>query len=69
VAAVASGAALVAGSLATRFAVFEAGLASASDPRHVVAPQRARLAERGGHSSAEGSWLGTENATSSVPRT
>ncbi|MBV8541581.1 MAG: polysulfide reductase NrfD [Pseudonocardiales bacterium] len=62
VAAVMSGAALAAGSLATRFAVFEAGLASAADPRHVVAPQRARLAERGRHSSAEGSWLAAENA-------
>jgi hypothetical protein len=64
-----SGVALAAGSLATRFAVFEAGIASASDPQHVVAPQRARLAERGSHSSAEGSWLATENATSPVPRT
>ncbi|HEY3895520.1 MAG TPA: NrfD/PsrC family molybdoenzyme membrane anchor subunit [Pseudonocardiaceae bacterium] len=69
VAAIASGAALAAGSLATRFAVFEAGRASASDPQQVVAPQRARLAERGSHSSAEGSWLATENATSPAPRT
>jgi hypothetical protein len=42
-ASVASGLALLAGSLATRFAVFEAGMASAVDPKHVVAPQRARL--------------------------
>jgi formate-dependent nitrite reductase membrane component NrfD len=46
-AAVASGAALAAGSLATRFAAFEAGRASASAPEHVVAPQRARLAQGG----------------------
>ncbi len=39
----ASGLALLAGSLATRFAVFEAGMASAVDPQHVVAPQRERL--------------------------
>jgi hypothetical protein len=46
VAAVASGAALAAGSLATRFAAFDAGMASAVDPQHVIAPQRARMAER-----------------------
>ncbi len=39
----ASGLALLAGSLATRFAVFEAGMASAADPQHVIAPQRERL--------------------------
>ncbi|HEX8761157.1 MAG TPA: hypothetical protein VF734_14550 [Pseudonocardiaceae bacterium] len=39
----ASGLVLLAGSLATRFAVFEAGMASAVDPQHVVAPQRERL--------------------------
>jgi hypothetical protein len=43
-AAVGSGAALAAGSLATRFAAFEAGRASAAAPEHVVAPQRARFA-------------------------
>lgn len=36
--------------------------------RYVVAPQRARLARRGRHSSAEGSWPAAENATSPVPR-
>jgi Polysulphide reductase, NrfD len=67
VAAVASGAALAAGSLATRFAVFEAGMASAANPEHVVAPQRARLAAEG-PARAEGSWLASENATRPVPR-
>jgi len=67
VAAVASGAALAAGSLATRFAAFEAGLASAADPQHVVAPQRARLATEG-PASAEGSWLAGERSTRPVPR-
>lgn len=38
-----SGLALLAGSLATRFAVFEAGMASAVNPEHVVGPQRERL--------------------------
>lgn len=44
--AVASGLAVLAGSLATRFAVFHAGLASAEDPADTVVPQRRRLAER-----------------------
>jgi hypothetical protein len=44
--AAASGLALLAGSLATRFGVFFAGTASAADPRDVVVPQRARMAER-----------------------
>lgn len=41
-----AGAALVAGSACTRFAVFEAGQASARDPRYTVIPQRERM-ERG----------------------
>jgi hypothetical protein len=39
----ASGAALMAGSLCTRMAVFEAGLASARDPKYTVVPQRERV--------------------------
>jgi formate-dependent nitrite reductase membrane component NrfD len=39
-----SGVALMAGSACTRFAVFEAGRVSTIDPRYVVEPQRARLA-------------------------
>ena len=65
IAVVASGAALAAGSLATRFGAFEAGMASAVDPQHVVVPQRARLAAQDGPSRAEGSWLA--GATSPVP--
>jgi formate-dependent nitrite reductase membrane component NrfD len=42
--AVLAGAALVAGSVCTRFAIFEAGQASARDPRYTVIPQRERLA-------------------------
>jgi formate-dependent nitrite reductase membrane component NrfD len=41
-----SGAALLAGSACTRFGVFEAGQASARDPKYTVVPQRERL-ERG----------------------
>lgn len=43
-----SGAALVASSLATRFGVFEAGFASARDPRYTVLPQRHRADARAG---------------------
>jgi hypothetical protein len=42
----AAGAAYVAGSVALRFGVFEAGLASARDPKYTVVPQRERLEAR-----------------------
>jgi formate-dependent nitrite reductase membrane component NrfD len=42
-AAVCSGAALLAGSALTRFGLFEAGMASARDPKFTVQPQRERL--------------------------
>jgi hypothetical protein len=42
--AVASGTLLAAGSLLTRFGVFEAGMASARDPKYTVIPQRERMA-------------------------
>lgn len=41
-----SGVSLTAGSLVTRFGVFEAGMASARDPAYTVIPQRQRLKER-----------------------
>ncbi len=44
--AVAGGVLACAGALATRWSVFEAGRASAADPRYVVEPQRQRLAAR-----------------------
>lgn len=44
--AVASGAALMAGSAASRFGFFEAGKASARDPKYTVVPQRERLERR-----------------------
>ena len=43
VATAAAGASLIAGSACTRFAIFEAGQASARDPRYTVVPQRERL--------------------------
>jgi hypothetical protein len=42
-----AGMALLAGSVCTRFGVFEAGKASAEDPKYTVVPQRERLAARG----------------------
>lgn len=44
--AVLSGVALLAGSACTRFGIFEAGQASARDPKYTVVPQRQRLAAR-----------------------
>ena len=46
VARVAAGAAVVAGSVTLRFGIFEAGLASARDPKYTVVPQKERLAAR-----------------------
>ncbi|MDQ4086039.1 MAG: nitrite reductase, partial [Actinomycetota bacterium] len=43
---VAGGTALAAGSLLTRFGVFQAGLASAKDPKYTVVPQRERVSRR-----------------------
>lgn len=42
-----SGAAYLAGSVVTRFGIFEAGLASAKDPKYTVVPQKERLSTRG----------------------
>jgi hypothetical protein len=41
-----AGATLLAASAVTRFAIFEAGVVSAEDPKYVVVPQRERLAKR-----------------------
>jgi hypothetical protein len=49
IAAVASGAALVAGSVCTKFGIFEAGQASAQDPKYTVVPQRQRMDRGGSH--------------------
>ena len=43
---VAAGAAYVAGSVTLRFGIFEAGLASARDPKYTVVPQKERIAAR-----------------------
>lgn len=45
-----AGASLCAGSAFSRFGIFEAGIASAENPEHTVAPQRERLARRGAQS-------------------
>jgi hypothetical protein len=44
--AVAAGTLLAAGSLLTRFGVFDAGMVSARDPKYTVIPQRERMAKR-----------------------
>lgn len=44
-----AGAALLAGSLCTRFGVFEAGQVSARDPKYTIVPQRERAAARREH--------------------
>ncbi|GAB7037643.1 polysulfide reductase NrfD [Catenuloplanes niger JCM 9533] len=49
-----SGAALLAASAATRFGIFDGGVASARDPKYTVIPQRARLAARSGDASGPG---------------
>lgn len=46
-----AGMCLLAGSALTRFAIFEAGMASAEDPRYTVVPQRERLNARRGPTS------------------
>jgi Polysulphide reductase, NrfD len=46
VGAAAGGALMLAGALATRWAVYKAGFQSAADPKYVVEPQRARKAAR-----------------------
>jgi formate-dependent nitrite reductase membrane component NrfD len=48
------GAALLAGSALTRFAIFEAGLTSAENPRYTIVPQRRRLLPRQGEGGAPG---------------
>jgi formate-dependent nitrite reductase membrane component NrfD len=47
-AAVICGAALLTGSACMRFGIFEAGQASARDPRYTIVPQRERLSARAG---------------------
>jgi len=51
-----SGVALLAASVATRFGIFEGGVASAKDPKYTVVPQRGRLEQRG--SAGAGSKTG-----------
>ena len=49
-----AGATFVAASALTRFAIFEAGLASARDPKYTVVPQRERLRRRAEQEAASG---------------
>jgi len=47
--ALAGGSMVLGGALLERWSIFRAGFQSARDPRHVVGPQRARVAEGRGH--------------------
>jgi hypothetical protein len=49
-----SGAALLVAALATRFGIFEGGIASAKDPKYTVVPQRERLDQAGSPSEPPG---------------
>ncbi|HEY9240550.1 MAG TPA: hypothetical protein VIP48_01105, partial [Streptosporangiaceae bacterium] len=49
-----SGAALVTSSALTRFGIFEAGRASARDPKYTVRPQRERLRQRAANGERPG---------------
>jgi formate-dependent nitrite reductase membrane component NrfD len=51
---VAAGLTCVVASVMTRFGIFEAGIASAKDPRYVVVPQRERMAARERESARSG---------------
>jgi hypothetical protein len=48
-----AGVSLLGGSLCTRFGVYEAGKASAEDPKYTVVPQRARLQQRAAERAAQ----------------
>ena len=54
-----SGLSLLTASLATRFGIFDGGIASAKDPRYTVLPQRERLARRA---------ASDETATPNIPQ-
>jgi hypothetical protein len=49
-----SGVALLAASALTRYGIFEAGMASARDPKYTVVPQRQRLGDRAGRGYPDG---------------
>ena len=53
-----SGAALLAASATTRWGIYHAGMASASDPKYTVVPQRQRLNERARAGEADGQAAG-----------
>jgi formate-dependent nitrite reductase membrane component NrfD len=53
-ASVAAGTSYVAASLLTRFGIFEAGIASAKDPKYTVVPQKERARQRQARAQANG---------------
>jgi formate-dependent nitrite reductase membrane component NrfD len=61
-----SGLALVASSALTRFGIFQAGRASARDPRYTVEPQRRRLREaRAGEAAKQAAWADASSVSAS----
>jgi hypothetical protein len=48
-----AGGAFVAASAITRFGIFEAGMASATDPKYTVKPQRERVEQRATRRTAD----------------
>jgi hypothetical protein len=62
-----SGAALLGGSLATRFGVYEAGVVSAKDPKYTVVPQRERLDAVGTISAGDGSTGANQQRSGGAP--
>lgn len=58
-----AGAAYVAGSATIRFGIFDAGLASARDPKYTVIPQRERMQRREQERAAAGADTGVDAKT------
>jgi hypothetical protein len=61
-----SGLSLLAASLATRFGIFEGGVASAKDPKYTVLPQRERLAQKAAEAAADNEPQRTTSVTPSL---
>lgn len=66
-AAATSGLALLAGSACTRFGIFEAGQASAKDPKYTIVPQRERLRRRAAGATEDHDGLSDHQETAATP--
>jgi hypothetical protein len=63
-----AGAALLAGSACTRFGIFEAGQASARDPKYTIVPQRERVDARERADAADASERAEAAEAAAKPR-